>query len=115
MSKANASYGHFVLSMLRVEQLEAQLRRNGIEPETAKDMPWSPKLAMRVEDFELSARTRNCLGNTGIEFIYQLVQMTEREVQRIKNLGSVSMSELKELLDDLGLSFGMNLDGYPKP
>ena len=62
------------------------------------------------EDLELSIRTRNCLQNAGIEYVYQLVQKTERELLKIKNFGRKSLFELIEILKEMNLRFGMTLD-----
>ena len=63
-----------------------------------------------VEELELSVRSYNCLKNTNIQTISDLVQKTEAEMLRTKNFGRKSLNEIKEILSGLGLSFGMKMD-----
>lgn len=63
-----------------------------------------------VEELELSVRSYNCLKNANIQTIGDLVQKTEAEMLRTKNFGRKSLNEIKEILQNLGLSFGMRFD-----
>ena len=63
-----------------------------------------------VEELELSVRSYNCLKNANIQTIGDLVQKTEAEMLRTKNFGRKSLNEIKEILSNLGLSFGMKFD-----
>ena len=63
-----------------------------------------------VEELELSVRSYNCLKNANIQSIGDLVQKTEAEMLRTKNFGRKSLNEIKEILSNLGLSFGMKFD-----
>jgi DNA-directed RNA polymerase subunit alpha len=63
-----------------------------------------------VEELELSVRSYNCLKNANIQTIGDLVQKTEAEMLRTKNFGRKSLNEIKEILQNLGLSFGMKFD-----
>ncbi len=67
-------------------------------------------LTRSVEELELSVRSYNCLKNANIQSIGDLVQRTEAEMLRTKNFGRKSLNEIKELLQGLGLSFGMRFD-----
>ena len=70
-------------------------------------------LLRRVDDLELSVRSMNCLKNAGIELIGELVQKTEAEMLKTKNFGRKSLNEIKVILDEMGLSFGMKLEFTP--
>jgi DNA-directed RNA polymerase subunit alpha len=74
-------------------------------------------LKRSVEELELSVRSYNCLKNADIKTIGQLVQKTEAEMLKTKNFGRKSLNEIKEILSEMGLSFGMKLsdDGRPVP
>jgi DNA-directed RNA polymerase subunit alpha len=74
-------------------------------------------LKRSVEELELSVRSYNCLKNADIKTIGQLVQKTEAEMLKTKNFGRKSLNEIKEILSEMGLSFGMKLsdDGRPMP
>jgi hypothetical protein len=74
-------------------------------------------LKRSVEELELSVRSYNCLKNADIKTIGELVQKTEAEMLKTKNFGRKSLNEIKEILSEMGLSFGMKLgeDGRPLP
>lgn len=63
-----------------------------------------------VEELELSVRSYNCLKNANIQSIGDLVQKSEAEMLRTKNFGRKSLNEIKEILGNLGLTFGMRFD-----
>jgi len=63
-----------------------------------------------VEELELSVRSYNCLKNANIQTIGELIQKTEQEMLRTKNFGRKSLSEIKEILQNMGLSLGMKVD-----
>jgi DNA-directed RNA polymerase subunit alpha len=76
---------------------------------------FNENLYLDVDELELSVRSANCLRNANITKIYQLVQKTESEMLKTKNFGRKSLNEIKDLLSDLGLSLGMNLEGFEPP
>jgi DNA-directed RNA polymerase subunit alpha len=59
---------------------------------------------------ELSVRSYNCLKNANIQTIRELVAKTEPEMLKTKNFGRKSLNEIKEILADMGLQFGMSID-----
>jgi len=70
-------------------------------------------LLRHVDDLELSVRSANCLKNAGINLIGELVQKTEAEMLKTKNFGRKSLNEIKDILQEMDLSFGMKLDFHP--
>ena len=70
------------------------------------------KLALKIDEIELSVRSTNCLANANIETIGELVVMPELEMLRFRNFGKKSLTEIKQKLDELGLSLGMDLAKY---
>ena len=66
-----------------------------------------------VDELELSVRSANCLKHANIKLIGELVQKTESEILATKNFGRKSLNEIKEILVEMGLSFGMKLENYP--
>lgn len=66
-----------------------------------------------VAELELSVRSANCLQNAGIKYIGELVQRSEGEMLKTKNFGRKSLNEIKEILHEMGLDFGMRLEGFP--
>jgi DNA-directed RNA polymerase subunit alpha len=71
------------------------------------------QLLRHVDELELSVRSANCLKNAGIKLIGDLVRRTEKEMLETKNFGRKSLSEIKEVLMELGLNFGMKPDFPP--
>jgi DNA-directed RNA polymerase subunit alpha len=85
-----------------------------IKPETEEEKGNVNEVLLRsVEDLELSVRSANCLKNAGINSIGELVQKTEAEMLKTKNFGRKSLSEIKDILTEYGLTFGMKLDFEP--
>jgi len=70
-------------------------------------------LLKHVDELELSVRSANCLKNAGINLIGELVQKTEAEMLKTKNFGRKSLNEIKDILQEMGLSFGIKLDFPP--
>lgn len=72
-------------------------------------------LSKSVEELELSVRSYNCLKNANIRNIGELVAKSEADMLKTKNFGRKSLSEIKEILSGMGLSFGMKLDEKGRP
>ena len=68
------------------------------------------KLAMSVNEIELSVRAANCLNNANLTTVGQLAQKTEAEMLKYRNFGKKSLNEIKQKLADLSLSLGMKFD-----
>ena len=82
-------------------------------PAAGADMPQSELDALldtNVEELELSVRSANCLKNAGIRTLRELVQKTEKDMLETKNFGRKSLNEIKEILREKGLAFGMKLE-----
>lgn len=60
-----------------------------------------------VEELELSVRSSNCLKNASIKTIGDLTRRTEEDIAKTRNFGKKSLQEIKEKLQEWGLSFGM--------
>ena len=70
------------------------------------------KLALKIDEIELSVRSTNCLANANIETIGELVIMPESDMLRFRNFGKKSLTEIKQKLDELELCLGMDLAKY---
>jgi len=68
-----------------------------------------------VDELELSVRSYNCLKNANIRTIGELVTKSEAEMLKTKNFGRKSLSEIKEILQGMGLSLGMRVDEQGRP
>ena len=85
----------------------------GEPQDDAANPKWNPNLFRKVDELELSVRSANCLKNDEIVYIGDLVQKTEAEMLKTPNFGRKSLNEIKEVLDEMELSLGMVLDGWP--
>jgi DNA-directed RNA polymerase subunit alpha len=79
----------------------------------AKEDEIDPILLRSVDDLELTVRSANCLKAENIYYIGDLIQRTEVELLKTPNLGKKSLTEIKEVLAQRGLSLGMKLDNWP--
>jgi DNA-directed RNA polymerase subunit alpha len=64
----------------------------------------SPDLELAIEDLDLSERPRNCLKRAQINTIGELLTKTEDDLLNITNFGQKSLDEVKQKLDERGLS-----------
>jgi len=67
-------------------------------------------LKMRVDELELSVRSNNCLRAANIHTLADLVRNQESDMLKYKNFGRKSLIELNQVLNNLGLTFGMDVD-----
>jgi DNA-directed RNA polymerase subunit alpha len=90
--------------------------KNAVEFEEAADKQDDEKaklkklLNMSVNEIELSVRAANCLNNANITTVGQLALKTEQEMLKYRNFGKKSLNEIKEKLNSLNLSLGMNFE-----
>ncbi len=71
-------------------------------------------LLTSVDDLELSVRSHNCLKAANIKSLADLVRKDEQEMLKFRNFGRKSLAELTEIVETLGLDFGMDVDKYIK-
>jgi len=71
-------------------------------------------LIMPVDELDLSVRSQNCLRSANIKTIADLVSKNEGEMLHYRNFGRKSLAELGELIENFGLTFGMDVDKYLK-
>ena len=64
----------------------------------------SPDLDMPIEDLDLSERPRNCLKRAQINTVKELLTKTEDDLLNITNFGQKSLDEVKQKLDERGLT-----------
>lgn len=83
------------------------LTEKGEEGEVPPEEPVDEKrkiLEMPIEDLELSVRSYNCLKRAGINTVEDLIQRTEEDMIKVRNLGKKSLEEVDQKLAELGLS-----------
>ncbi|MBI3398772.1 MAG: DNA-directed RNA polymerase subunit alpha [Deltaproteobacteria bacterium] len=92
---------------------EPEEKEAGEEETEGKSISLNENLFRMVDEMELSVRSANCLKNADIKYIGELVQKTEQEMLKTKNFGRKSLNEIKEMLNNMGLGFGMRIDNFP--
>lgn len=68
------------------------------------------KFAKPVSELELSVRSANCLREAHIKTIGELVRKTEAEMLKYRNFGKKSLTEISNLIKEMGLGFGVEVD-----
>lgn len=103
----------------RIMQDQLQVFINFDEPKhveksaTSDDIPFNRNLLRKVDELELSVRSANCLKTENIIYIGDLVQRSEGEMLKTPNFGRKSLNEIKEVLGQMGLTFGMVIPNWP--
>ncbi len=67
-------------------------------------------LEMTIEDLDLSVRSFNCLKRAGINTVDDLINKSEEEMMKVRNLGKKSFDEVKEKLRSLGFDLSSEED-----
>jgi DNA-directed RNA polymerase subunit alpha len=80
--------------------------------ESSDDDALLDKLALHINEIELSVRSTNCLAGAEIDTIGELVCLTEKKLLEYRNFGKKSLNEIKAKLMDMGLSLGMDLTRF---
>ena len=68
------------------------------------------KLNKPVSELELSVRSANCLREAKIQTLGDMVKKSEGDMLKYRNFGKKSLTEIKEILDTMGLYFGMKVE-----
>ena len=103
----------------RIMQDQLAVFINFEEPDAASngeevdELPFNRNLLRKVDELELSVRSANCLKNDNIVYIGDLVQKSESDMLRTPNFGRKSLNEIKEVLTNMGLHLGMQVEGWP--
>ncbi|MBN1552732.1 DNA-directed RNA polymerase subunit alpha [bacterium] len=72
-------------------------------------------LMRSVDELELSVRSQNCLNRANIRTIRDLVQKSEADMLKTRNFGKKSLNEIKDVLSEMNLNFGMDLSKFGFP
>lgn len=65
-----------------------------------------------LHDMDLSVRAYNCLKAADIKTLGDLVQLDMQDMMKFRNFGKKSLTELENLVEEKGLTFGMDLSKY---
>ncbi|HNX66359.1 MAG TPA: DNA-directed RNA polymerase subunit alpha [Bacteroidales bacterium] len=69
-------------------------------------------LKTKLVDLDLSVRALNCLKAAEVETLGDLVKFNKNDLLKFRNFGKKSLTELDELLEQMNLSFGMDVGKY---
>ena len=104
----------------RILQEQLQYFINFEEPEIddkskeeESEIKFNRNLLRKVDELELSVRSANCLRNDNIVYIGDLVQKSENDMLRTPNFGRKSLNEIREVLMQMGLNLGMDIQEWP--
>lgn len=92
---------HFTL----FKNLSARVREQASEEEIEEKTEVERVLEMPIEELELSMRSFNCLKRAGINTVGELIQKTEEEISKVRNMGKKSLEEVRNKLAEMGLAF----------
>jgi len=88
------------------DTIEAEMVMDEAE-DAGVDEELAAKLALPIENLDLTVRSGNCLESNHIETVGQLAVMTEADLLKIRSFGKTSLREIRRKLADMGLSLGM--------
>jgi len=97
-------------SRILIEHFEILTNLNSIADETGlmiskSEDPSVKILETSIDDLDFSVRAYNCLKRANILTLRDLVEKTENEMMKIRNLGKKSLKEVMDKVKDMGLSF----------
>lgn len=70
-----------------------------VEEEEAAGVTIPPQMyQLPIDEMELSTRTHNCLKRAGLSTVGEILEMDDKDLLAIRNLGEVSLAEIKESL-----------------
>lgn len=93
------------------------LEQMGFKVENGEIVELNPKspavfnemLDRPITDYPLSVRALHCLKSVDVNTLRELVRFTEMDLQKFRNFGKKSISELSDLIKDHNLTWGMNV------
>ncbi len=94
-------------------QVFVNLEEIAAEAHEEKEPEVDPTLLRPVDELELTVRSANCLKAEQIYYIGDLVMRSEVELMKTPNLGKKSLTEIKDVLAQRGLTLGMHLENWP--
>ena len=88
----------------RIDSPEFTDAIRGLMKQNEED-PKQKILEMSIDDLELSVRAYNCLKRAAINNVQDLVNKSENDMMKIRNLGRKSLKEVMDKIKEMGLSF----------
>lgn len=102
---------HFMLFSDERITLDSEIKAESEEfDETSLHM--RQLLKTKLVDLDLSVRALNCLKAADVETLGDLVAYSKADLLKFRNFGKKSLTELEDLVDSKGITFGMNVAKY---
>ncbi len=101
-------------ALLYLKDIEATHEMYYDEDAQRRERELEQVLKIPITDFELSARSRNCLEKANIYTLGDLTKVTEQDLLSNKNFGETSLHEINEIMGTRGLRIGQMLQ-HAKP
>lgn len=102
---------HFMLFSDEKIALETEVK-SSVEEFDEESLHMRQLLKTRLIDMDLSVRALNCLKAADVDTLGELVEFNKNDLLKFRNFGKKSLTELDELVENKGLTFGMNLSKY---
>ncbi|MGQ1890837.1 DNA-directed RNA polymerase subunit alpha [Thermophagus sp. OGC60D27] len=102
---------HFMLFSDEKITLESEEKASGDEFDE-EVLHMRQMLKTKLVDLDLSVRALNCLKAADVETLGELVQYNRNDLLKFRNFGKKSLTELDDLLENMGLTFGMDISKY---
>ncbi len=102
--EALASAGKTLVSLVELIASIGDEVQGLVLGEVASTANTSPDLDLPIEDLDLSERPRNCLKRAQVNTVGELLTKTEDDLLNITNFGQKSLDEVKQKLDERGLT-----------
>lgn len=102
-----------VFAQLQVTGLSDAVTTPKVIAASSSSAEVDPEFLELVENLELTVRSANCLKLLEIQYLGDLVSLSEADLLRTPNLGRKSLVEIKELLETRGLHLGMQIPNWP--
>ena len=77
--------------------------------------PMSAVLNRKADTLELSVRSAAVIQRCGAVYVGDVCKLTDARLMRQPGIGPKSVNEIREVLDDYGLTLGMRLDDWRRP
>ncbi len=103
---------HFALFSDEAKMMVEAADADSIEEFDEEVLHMRQLLKRKLGDLNLSVRALNCLKAAEVDTLGHLVTHNRNDLLKFRNFGKKSLSELEEILENLNLSFGMDISKY---
>ncbi len=102
---------HFMLFSDKSIELDTN-KGNEVEQVDEEMLHMRKLLKTPLNDLDLSVRAYNCLKAADVKSLGDLARLDISDMMKFRNFGKKSLAELEQLVQDKGLTFGMDLSKY---